>query len=531
MTTKAAKRLRCAVYTRVSTEYGLQQEFNSLDAQREACEAYITSQKHEGWTLLPGRYDDGGFSGGSINRPALQQLLTAIRQGQVDVIVVYKVDRLTRSLADFAKLVDLFDKHEVSFVSVTQSFNTTTSMGRLTLNVLLSFAQFEREVTGERIRDKIAASKKKGMRMGGPVPLGYEVKDKKLVVHEAEAEQVRLIFRRYQELTCLSALTRDLQERGIVTKVTRKRDGSIRGGIPFTKGPLAYLLRNRSYVGEVVHKGQHYPGEQEPIVARELFDAVQEELSAKAQGRGAPRVNTTSPLAGLLFDDRGNRMTPTTTNKGGVRYRYYISAALQQGRKDEAGSIARVSAPDLEAMVLKAVTEASRACSRNRDDRDGTEDPELITSLIERVIVRPGVIEIVRLSSEGEEQSALIVLPWSPTSGRRRRVIIGLDAPSIARPIRSETRARLVEAIAKARQWLDELLSGKVQDTHEIAARESCSERSVRLTLNLAFLSPALVKAAVDGSLPHGVGLSRLTDIPPNWKEQQKSLIGTSFSE
>jgi DNA invertase Pin-like site-specific DNA recombinase len=203
MTTKAAKRLRCAVYTRVSTEYGLEQEFNSLDAQREACEAYITSQKHEGWTLLPARYDDGGFSGGSMDRPALQQLLTAIRQGQVDVIVVYKVDRLTRSLADFAKLVELFDGHEVSFVSVTQSFNTTSSMGRLTLNVLLSFAQFEREVTGERIRDKIAASKKKGMRMGGPVPLGYQVKDKKLVVHEPEAEQVRLIFSRYLELKCL----------------------------------------------------------------------------------------------------------------------------------------------------------------------------------------------------------------------------------------------------------------------------------------------------------------------------------------
>jgi DNA invertase Pin-like site-specific DNA recombinase len=219
MSTKSVKTLRCAVYTRVSTEYGLDQEFNSLDAQREACEAYITSQKHEGWTLLPARYDDGGFSGGSMERPALQKLLAAIRQGQVDVVVVYKVDRLTRSLADFAKLVELFDQHEVSFVSVTQSFNTTTSIGRLTLNVLLSFAQFEREVTGERIRDKIAASKKKGMRMSGPVPLGYQVKDKKLIVHEPEAEQVRLIFSRYLELKSLTALARDLQERGIVTKV------------------------------------------------------------------------------------------------------------------------------------------------------------------------------------------------------------------------------------------------------------------------------------------------------------------------
>lgn len=285
MIAKATKRLRCAVYTCVSTEYGLEQEFNSLDAQREACEAYIMSQKHEGWTLLSARYDDGGFSGSLMNRPALQQLLTAIRQGQVDVIVVYKVDRLTRSLADFAKLVELFDGYEVSFVSVTQSFNTTSSMGRLTLNVLLSFAQFEREVTGERIRDKIAASKKKGMRMGGPVPLGYKVQDKKLIMHEQEDEQVRLIFCRYLELKCLSALARDLHARGIVTKVARRRDGSVRGGIPFTKGPLAYLLRNRAYIGKVIHKGQYYPGEQEPIVPHDLFEAVQAELSAKAHSR------------------------------------------------------------------------------------------------------------------------------------------------------------------------------------------------------------------------------------------------------
>ncbi|MEE1657861.1 recombinase family protein [Microvirga sp. CF3062] len=528
MTTKAAKRLRCAVYTRVSTEYGLEQEFNSLDAQREACEAYITSQKHEGWTLLPARYDDGGFSGGSMNRPALQQLLAAIRQGQVDVIVVYKVDRLTRSLADFAKLVELFDGHQVSFVSVTQSFNTTSSMGRLTLNVLLSFAQFEREVTGERIRDKIAASKKKGMRMGGPVPLGYQVKDKKLVVHEPEAEQVRLIFSRYLELKCLTALARDLRERGIVTKVSRRRDGSIRGGIAFTKGPLAYLLRNRTYVGEVIHKGQHYPGEQEPIVSRHLFDAVQDELSVKAHNRGTPRINRSSLLVGLLFDDRGNRMTPTTSNKGGARYRYYTSAALQQGRKDEAGSVSRVPAPDLEAMVLKAIADGNSACSQNNGDRDHASGAELMATLIDRVIVRRGTIEIVRRASEGEEQFAPIIVPWSPVSRRCRREIIGVEATSATRPLRSETRARLVEAIAKARQWLNDLLSGDVKDTHAIAARKACSERSVRMTINLAFLSPAIVKAAVEGRLPYGAGLSRLIDAPLAWTEQQRSLIGAS---
>jgi hypothetical protein len=361
------------------------------------------------------------------------------------------------------------------------------------------------------------------------VPLGYQVKDKKLVVHEPEAEQVRLIFSRYLELKCLTALARDLRERGIVTKVSHRRDGSIRGGIAFTKGPLAYLLRNRAYIGEVIHKGQHYPGEQEPIVPHDLFEAVQEELSAKAHGRGAQRINQSSLLVGLLFDDRGNRMTPTTSKKGGARYRYYTSAALHQGRKDEAGSVSRVPALDLEAVVLKALAEGSRACSPNSHDRDWTKDPEVIRSLIERVIVRSGAIEIVRLSPEDEEQPAPIVVPWSPVSGRHRREIIGVEAVSAARPIRSETRARLVEAIAKARQWLDELLSGHMKDTHEIAAREACSERSVRMTLNLAFLSPALVQAAVEGRLPHGAGLSSLTDAPLNWKEQQRSLIGTSF--
>ncbi|WP_238240888.1 recombinase family protein, partial [Methylobacterium isbiliense] len=270
--TPSSKPLRCAIYTRKSTEAGLEQAFNSLDNQREAAEAYIKSQAHEGWRLLPESYDDGGHSGGSLERPALQRLLAEVRAGRVDVIVVYKVDRLTRSLADFAKLVELFDVHGVSFVSVTQAFNTTSSMGRLTLNVLLSFAQFEREVTAERIRDKVAASKRKGLRMGGPVPLGYRVRDKKLVVDEAEAEQVRELFRGYLEQGCLSALVADLRTRGVVTRASRLKDGRVRGGVAFGKGALGYLLRNRIYVGEVGHKGRHYPGEHAGIVPRELFD-------------------------------------------------------------------------------------------------------------------------------------------------------------------------------------------------------------------------------------------------------------------
>ena len=286
---RADKVRRCAIYTRVSTDHGLEQDFNSLDAQREACEAYIKSQASEGWTLVRGHYDDGGFSGGSLERPALQQLLDAVRMNKLDIIVVYKVDRLTRSLADFAKLVELFDAQGVSFVSVTQSFNTTTSMGRLTLNVLLSFAQFEREVTGERIRDKIAASKKKGIWVGGVVPLGYRVEDRKLVVDEAEAATVRSIFERYLALGSMLALLAELRERNIRTRRRTLSSGRVIGGVFFTKGPLAHLLKNRMYLGELNHHGQSYPGDHAPIVDRETFEAVQtrltENLAARRQTR------------------------------------------------------------------------------------------------------------------------------------------------------------------------------------------------------------------------------------------------------
>jgi site-specific DNA recombinase len=272
-------RVRCAIYTRVSTDQGLDQDFNSLDAQYEACSAYIKSQAHAGWTLSRSRYDDGGYSGGSTDRPDLQRLLDDIRARKIDVIVVYKVDRLTRSLADFAKLVELFDAHGVSFVSVTQQFNTTTSMGRLTLNVLLSFAQFEREVTSERIRDKIAASKRKGLWVGGPLPLGYELRDGKLTVVEDEAERVRLIFRRYLQVSGINELARELRDRNVRTKAKLLSTGGIRGGIPFGRGMLSHLLRNRFFIGEVEYKGEILPGEQPAIIDRNLFDAVQQKLS------------------------------------------------------------------------------------------------------------------------------------------------------------------------------------------------------------------------------------------------------------
>src|ERR1700686_2284965 len=301
------RELRCAIYTRKSSEEGLEQDFNSLHAQREACEAFIKSQTGEGWRLVKTAYDDGGLSGGTMERPALQRLLADINGGTIDVVVVYKVDRLTRSLADFAKMVEVFDARGVSFVAVTQQFNTTTSMGRLALNVRLSFAQFEREVTGERIRDKIGASKRKGLWVGGMVPLGCVSRDKKLFIEEEEAERVRTIFRRYLELGSIGLLLADIRERGIVTKLRRLSNGNTVGGIPFTRGPLAYLLRNRFYIGEVVFRGQICPAEHPPIIDRDLFEAVQLKLAEQHNGYRAARASRDALLVGRIVDDRGNR--------------------------------------------------------------------------------------------------------------------------------------------------------------------------------------------------------------------------------
>src|SRR5262245_14176648 len=331
MTAAANKKVRCAIYTQVSTEAGLDQDFNSLDAQNDAAQAYIRSQAHAGWTLIRHRYDDGGFSGGSTDRPALQQLIADIKAHKINVVVVYKVDRLTRSLADFAKLVELFDAHGVCFVSVTQQFNTTTSMGRLTLNVLLSFAQFEREVTAERIRDKIAASKRKGLWVGGVVPLGYQARDRKIAVVEHEARTVRHIFRRYLELSSLNLLLAYLRKTGITTNARPLANGRTIGGIPFTRGSLAAFLRNRFYIGEVRYKGEAFPGEQPASLDRALFEAVQAKLDQQRTNYAKARQQSQSLLMGRIFDDRGNRMTPTYAVKNGIRYRYYISAPLFQG--------------------------------------------------------------------------------------------------------------------------------------------------------------------------------------------------------
>ena len=519
----APKVLRCAVYTRKSTEQGLEQEFNSLHNQREAAEAYVKSQAHEGWRLLPAAYDDGGASGGSLERPSLQRLLAEVRASRVDVIVVYKVDRLTRSLADFAKLVELFDRHGTSFVSVTQAFNTTTSMGRLTLNVLLSFAQFEREVTGERIRDKIAASKRKGMRVGGPVPLGYEVRDKKLVPCPVEAEQVRLIFARYRELGSLRALLGDLDDRGMVTKARTGRDGRGRGGVRFNASGLSHLLRNRCYVGEVIHKGHYYPGEHEPIVASELFDAVNAGLSSRSPHRLYPNANRDSLLKGLLHDARGHRMTPSSSKSRGPLYRYYISRPATEGRRGEAAGLFRVSAPEVEARVVEAagLGEVRTAAYLPEGNRDGSHPPptlrERLLARVERVTLLPGELRITFQPDEDGSVHSPLIVPFAPARHRVRRAVIGPDSAGDALPMPGAQRARLVQGIANGRRWLDELVRGTMADAGTIAEREGCSERHVRMVLNLAFLSPDVVKAAVDGTLPAGCGLVSLSDAPLVW--------------
>ncbi len=547
---------RCAIYTRVSSDQGLEQDFNSLQAQREAAEAYIKSQANEGWRLRREHYDDGGFSGGSLERPALRHLLVDLAAGRFDVVVVYKVDRLTRSLADFAKLVEMFDAHKVSFVSVTQSFNTTSSMGRLTLNVLLSFAQFEREVTGERIRDKIAASKKKGMWMGGVVPLGYKVENRKLIVHEAEAATVQLIFQRYLDLESLPALQRDLLERGIRTRSRVLASGRTIGNVPFTNGPLSYLLKNRLYLGEINHKGVSYPSDHRPIVDLAQFEAVQTKLAQNLNRLHSRKGSTRALLTGRLFDDRGNLMSPSHTTKKGVRYRYYVSANVTQGRKDEAGTIFRLSAPEVETLVMNAV----RTNTVNMPESET--DADLLTRLDLSVHVRGEAIEIVwrepasiaaprngmtllersedfsasdlgaseepHGSDVGEQDIGIerrCIVPYKPQPHKRRReIILPANASGYVHPIRANEQQNLLRAIAQARSWVHEIIEGHGVTSATIAVRERKSERSIRMTLSLAFLDPRLVRLAVRGSLPRGFNVKRLCELPTLWPKQWEVL-------
>ena len=550
--------LRCAVYTRKSTEDGLEQEFNSLDAQYEACVAYALSQRHEGWALVPARFDDGGFSGGSMKRPGLQRLLADVAAGKVDVILVYKIDRLTRSLADFAKIVEVLDKAGASFVSITQSFNTTTSMGRLTLNMLLSFAQFEREVTGERIRDKIAASKRKGLWMGGPVPLGYRVENRKLLVDDTEAELVRHIFTRYLASGSVLNLADELNRQGHRTKVQQRTSGPHRGGCEFRRGTLYHMLSNRIYRGELVHKGQHFPAEHPAIVPKVLWDDVQALMKANACG-SSKRVSAQHPslLVKLVYDGQGRPMTPSHSTKVGRRHRYYVT------RPDMLdGSPAwRVSGHDLEKLVCERLsaqlsnqqflcglagevdTETVRQMLAKADllaatMRSGSvfDRAEFLASIVARIDVLEECIELTvdpaKLGNAlGVEHTTLadpLVLLVAATKVRHghqlRLVISGPQSLTIAPTGRDE---RLVALVAEAHAARKLVLASPEKSIAAIAASTNrCRTRLGKLAV-LACLAPDIVAAVIEGRQPATLTSRTLQDLdlPLGWRDQ-RALLG-----
>jgi site-specific DNA recombinase len=500
-----AKLLRCAIYTRKSTEHGLELEFNSLDAQREACEAYIKSQASQGWRALPQRYDDPAYSGGNLDRPALKKLLADIEAGRIDVVVVYKIDRLTRSLADFAKLVEAFDARSISFVAVTQQFNTTTSMGRLTLNVLLSFAQFERELSSERVRDKIAASRRKGKWTGGTVPLGYDARDKKLVVNKTEAETVRAIFRLYIELKSFGRLVVELDRRGIVTKRRDTKVPKYNGGIPFTYGPLAYLLKNRVYIGEVHHGGKWFKGEQRAIVDWQTFEQAQMLLKTNANGSRVKFFQSGALLQGKLYDDKGNLMGPSFSSKNGVRYRFYVSSALLRGRKAAAGSVGRVAAAEIESAVLAAL--------QPHQERDGsTANP---VDMLERVVIaRDHLLIRITSTADSEGPSQKIKLAWSIEARNVAAVLEGNHGSENA------NNGSLIQSIVRAHGWVRSLLDGAYGSIEELAKASNLHPKVVRQALRLAFLSPDVASAILEGRQPKGLSLARIPKLLPlSWAE------------
>jgi site-specific DNA recombinase len=556
--------VRCAVYTRKSSEEGLEQSFNSLDAQREACVSFIASQKHEGWRLLNTHYDDGGFSGGTMERPALKRLLDDLQAGRIDTVVVYKVDRLTRALSDFAKIVEMFDAHKVSFVSVTQQFNTTTSMGRLTLNVLLSFAQFEREVTGERIRDKIAASKKKGMWMGGTVPLGYDVKHRKLIVNQREAKAVSEIYRRYLDLGCVSRLKLDLEQKGIRSKQRVSQLGTKSGGAVYSRGALYKILQNRMYIGEIDHRGQVYPGEQPGIVPREVWERVQRRLDSNDNAhRNRRRLAGHSLLAGYLFDECGNRFTPSHTNKNGKRYRYYVSQAAIKNPGKSHSSIVRIPAGELEHLVCTRLrsyfasstkildsigaerptaAEAQRILSVAQRLSERLKDGELnrrlfLQSIISEVVVHSDNLRLVLRRRTVEKALGLygaaaenrsdrplqIKIPFRFEWSRgATRIILPprLEAGLCNRPVPS-----LVKAIARSYHWYDQVVKGELSSIQAIAKAVGCKGRYVRKIFPFAFLAPSLVESIVNGQQPATLKLSSVArKLPEDWAEQARAF-------
>jgi DNA invertase Pin-like site-specific DNA recombinase len=521
--------LRCAVYSRKSSEEGLEQSFNSLHAQREACAAYVTSQAGEGWTLLPGEYDDGGFSGGSMDRPGLQALLAAIGRGEIDIVVVYKVDRLTRSLADFARMVELFDQRKVSFVSVTQAFNTTTSMGRLTLNVLLSLAQFEREVTGERIRDKIAASKAKGMWMGGRPPLGYDGVDRKLVINVAEASVVRHIFERYLELGTVTALTEELRDQGIRSKRWTTRKGEATGGAIFSRGALYHLLSNPIYRGAIPHRTRIYDGAHEPIIDEAVWEGVQGRLAQNGNQTPANELVAERPLLqGLLFDDRGHRMGPVHTQRRGRRYRYYASAALKPASGVEPGSLPRIAAGVLDAFVVSGVVPLL-----DQGWKPDLLPPERSVEAILRVTVGARRVEVMLASTSCRDlrsadeldvnrvDEGVIVVLRARLKHRQGAIVLeGPGAPSQ----KSAPDRALIRAVTLARSWTDQLGRGEAPSIKVLAARAGLCEHYAARMLPLAFIAPDLTEQILDGQQSPAVSLAALMrePLPLDWEAQRR---------
>jgi site-specific DNA recombinase len=565
------KKSRCAIYTRKSTEEGLEQDFNSLDAQREACTAFVQSQKHEGWMVLPTAYDDGGYSRASMQRPALQRLLTDIEAGRIDVVVVYKVDRLTRALSDFAKLVEIFDRCGVSFISITQQFNTTTSMGRLTLNILLSFAQFERELIGERVRDKIVASKKKGIWMGGTVPLGYDVKDRRLVVNKAEARRVVDIYRRYLRLKSVRTLRAELDAAGVRSKRRLRPDGTECGNQRFSQGALFLMLQNRTYRGQATHKGNAYPGEHAAIIDKPLWDAVQAVLAENRVAR-ANGANSKAPslLTGLLFDEAGERLTPTWSVKKGTRYRYYVSASLVKGYSRPHSTRHRFPAGDLENVVIKRLRtflssrgELLDAIERERFRRNGQghliergrqiadelETPdknrEIIAALVRRVEVR---LDSVKVHVSRDRLTALLNSDSRESRLRKDQLIdpsdriLTLTAPAqlirVGREMKllvddsRDNRApdmSLLRILARAHDIQTRLDQDTSLTVHDIARQEHITAGYIYILLRLRWLAPDITTAIVNGRQPPHLNaqkLMRLTArLPADWAEQ-RALLG-----
>jgi DNA invertase Pin-like site-specific DNA recombinase len=566
------RKLRCAVYTRKSSEEGLDQAFNSLDAQREACVAYIASQASLGWRLVPEHYDDGGISGGTLERPGIQRLLQHVREGKIDVVVVYKIDRLTRSLADFARLVEVFEGHSASFVSVTQQFNTTTSMGRLTLNVLLSFAQFEREVTAERIRDKIAASKRKGMWMGGRIPLGYRLQDRKLLIDDEGAERVRHLFDRYLELGSVGELAREIKVQPR-KQITEPGQGvSSRNGLPSSSGHLRHMLSNPLYIGKLRHRDRIHDGEHAGIIEPDVFERVQIQLAAKApERRRQSNVSDVHLLAGLLFDETGDPLSPTHARKQAKRYRYYISRRLRYS-SDSSKAGWRIAADEIERIVLQQAQELLQ----DRPTIAGWLEPHADPSQIEQGLLaademaralRDDVVDMERrkhilktvyrgitLSPSGIRfaiiRQALVqhLLPATGSRADERQfdsaVELGDGTFMIDRPMAIKRRGvesrmvinglsnrdpdpSLVDLIARAHLYLKHLTDGSVSSIAELATQLSVHRADISRILPLAFLSPKITEAILTGRQPADLtarALSRLVDIPTAWTDQAKAL-------